>query len=46
MKSVSELIQKDENGYIIVSCTTDLHLLTEVIKSKIGKQHNRDILIK
>jgi PAX-interacting protein 1 len=38
MRAISELTQKDENGYIIVSCTTDLHLLTEVMKSKVGKQ--------
>ncbi len=37
MKTISELLQKDENAYIVISCPIDLHLLTDVVKSKIGK---------
>lgn len=36
-KAISELMQKDENAYIVISCPTDFHLLADVITSKIGK---------
>lgn len=37
MKVISELMNKDENSYIVISCTTDFHLLNDVMKSKIGR---------
>ncbi|XP_057378838.1 PAX-interacting protein 1-like isoform X2 [Daphnia carinata] len=36
MKMISELMNKDENSYIVISCATDFHLLNDVMKSKIG----------
>nr|SVE91631.1 EOG090X027U [Daphnia sinensis] len=36
MKVISELMSKDENSYIVISCATDFHLLNDVMKSKIG----------
>nr|SVE70291.1 EOG090X027U [Daphnia similis]SVE70915.1 EOG090X027U [Daphnia similis]SVE71546.1 EOG090X027U [Daphnia similis]SVE72179.1 EOG090X027U [Daphnia similis] len=36
MKVISELMNKDENSYIVISCATDFHLLNDVMKSKIG----------
>ena len=37
MKTISELLQKDENAFIVISCPTDFHLLTDVMKNKISK---------
>lgn len=37
IKSISELIQKDENAYNVISCPDDVHLLAELVKSKIGE---------
>ena len=36
-KTILELNQKEENSFIIISCTVDFHLLSDVIKHKIGK---------
>lgn len=36
MKAVSEMTQKDQNAYVVISCSTDFHLLTDVMKNKIG----------
>lgn len=44
MKVISELMNKDENSYIVISCTTDFHLLNDVMKSKIGIYSSEFIL--
>lgn len=37
MKSILELTQKDENAFIVISCPTDYHLLSDLMKNKIGE---------
>lgn len=37
VKSILELTQKDENAFIVISCSTDFHLLADLLKNKIGK---------
>lgn len=36
MKAISELTQKDQNAYIIITCPTDYHLLSDAVRNKIG----------
>nr|SVE74992.1 EOG090X027U [Daphnia dolichocephala] len=43
-RAISELTQKDENSYIIISCATDFHLLNDAVKSKIGIYSSEFIL--
>nr|CAG4634647.1 EOG090X027U [Alona affinis] len=36
MRAISEINQKDQSAYMVISCSTDFHLLTDAIKNKIG----------
>lgn len=37
MKAISDMMQKDETAYVVISCATDFHLLIDMAKHKIGK---------
>ena len=37
IKAIQELIHNDENGYAVISCSSDLYLLDDTIKSRVGK---------
>ena len=36
-KAVLEILHNDENGYAVISCPSDLYLLDDAIKSRVGK---------
>nr|SVE77471.1 EOG090X027U [Daphnia lumholtzi] len=44
MKVISDFVSKDENSYIVISCPTDLHLLNDVMKAKIGVYSSEFVL--
>lgn len=35
-RAIAELTQKDDNAYVVIACPIDFHLLTDVVKLKIG----------
>ena len=37
LKAINEVNQMDDNAYIVISCAADLHLIADLIKSKIGE---------